>query len=257
MLLKGTFEERVDQAIAFARAHNTYVYDHEKISGIYRKAGVPYTKAAEKLFREWAGVFDGILFYDDNDNYWPTHRVDFYISFFSDAEDFTDYGSKYAAEPGEDEDDTAMLVRNKFGANAVPVATGGYYYPGWIYALPDGSLFSYHNDYDEDDGWHFDTFTDLLRMELGSPNPTRMEKIVEHKDISGTLDECIEQEIAFFKAHGGHQNCRLLNSAGIAVDIPEDRDFTDAEMARFLHNFFESPMPEMTGRQHRIWHVVK
>ena len=40
MLLTGTFEERIDQAIAFARAHNIYVYDHEKISGIYRKAGV-------------------------------------------------------------------------------------------------------------------------------------------------------------------------------------------------------------------------
>lgn len=256
MLLTGTLEERVDQAIAFAKATRKHGYDREKISGIYRRAGVPYTKAAEDLFREWAGVFDGVLFYNDNDEHWPKHRCDFYISFFDDAEDFTRYGIKYAAEdPDDDDHDAAGIVRRKFGAEAVPVAEGGYYYPGWIYALPDGSVYSYHNDYDEEDGWHFGTFTDLLRMELRSPDPTRMERIVEARDISGTLDECIEQEIEFFKSHGGHKNCRLLNSAGIAVDIPEDREFTDAEMSEFLRKFFESPMPEMPGRGHRIWHV--
>ena len=69
MLLTGTTEERVDKAISFAKAHRTGGYEHEYFAGVYRKAGVPYTKPAEKLYREWAGVFDGILFY--NDKYRP------------------------------------------------------------------------------------------------------------------------------------------------------------------------------------------
>ena len=58
MELTGTLQERIAAAIEFAKAHRAYKYDHDKFVERYRKAGVPYTEAAEKFCRppgEYAG----------------------------------------------------------------------------------------------------------------------------------------------------------------------------------------------------------
>ena len=53
MKLKGTIEERIQQAIEFGRAHRSAEYDEKYPIEIYRKAGAPFTDVARKLWRDF------------------------------------------------------------------------------------------------------------------------------------------------------------------------------------------------------------
>ena len=68
MQLTGTEDERIATAITFAKAHRSHEYDRNAITDVYRKAGVPFTPAAEKFCREWDGVFDRVNMYPDRPN---------------------------------------------------------------------------------------------------------------------------------------------------------------------------------------------
>ena len=264
MELKGTVEERVEAAIAFARASRK-PYDHEKISDLYRKVGVPYTEAAEKVYREWDGVFEDIVVYHED----SIHCVDFFIYFFKDPKDFMQWYSVDAEKFVNEQTDPIYrtlqrahsyvyeeIVKEKCAPGTVPIAEGGYYYQGGIYVQPDGKLMCYHPDYDDEDGWHFDDFTKLLDMELGAADPWRIERILEEKEVSGTLEAQVKEEIAYIRSHGGFKSCRLMNSAGIPVHIENDEALSDEEITQMLLQFFQRPMPEMLGNPHRIWHVM-
>ena len=79
MQLTGTQEERVAAAIEFYKARRSSGLDHDAVVEAYRKAGVPFTEAAEKLFREWNGVFDGERWYEEGHSY----RMDFFMALFN------------------------------------------------------------------------------------------------------------------------------------------------------------------------------
>ena len=76
MKLTGSLKERITQALDFAKAHRAYEYDHDMFVERYRKAGVPYTEAAEKFCREWDGVLDYCRFFGRDKS-----RIDFRFRF--------------------------------------------------------------------------------------------------------------------------------------------------------------------------------
>ncbi len=218
MKLEGTkIEEKVQAAIAFGKAHRP-AFDREKIAAIYRRANIPFTKAAERFWAEWFGVLGGLrfwpegpnIFYDDGHAALAT--VDFWFGLMGAEQDL-----KYWYEPTcypeideEDFEDIAGMIRAKYGTETVPVARGGYYYPSTIYVCPDGKVISIlpDNGYDSERIWN--RLEDWLCFELKGQSIDRVERLLEWKNIEGTLEERIQFAIAFAKAHGGFQFCRLF-----------------------------------------------
>lgn len=264
MQLTGTIQERVDAAIAFAKAHNTYKYDHEKVSALYKKAGIPYTKAAENLYREWGGVFANILFFNEEDEHYPTVPIDFYVMFFDEEEakkiSSCYYGKKTrtAENKGNYINLFAKEAMKQFGEDTVPVAEGGYYYQGVVFVKPDGTIRTNHPDYDHNDRfWQFDSFRDFLCMELGTCNPTKVDKTAESVEVDGTLEECLNAEMEYFKAHGGYKNCRLRAYNHHIIDIPKDRDLTDEELYQFLYDYFKDYEEDLNYCVHTVEYIIQ
>lgn len=254
MQLTGTIQERIDAAIAFAKAHRSYEYDHETIADLYKQVGVPYTEAAEKIYREWMGVLEGINFYNENPLMYP---IDFRVMFFEE-EDAEEYFSYYDERTGKYICRIAKSAMKKFGADTVPVAYGGYYYPAIVYVKPDGTILTHHHDYDKKgDYWKFNSFRDFLCMELNSSMPSKVEKIEDWVEFGGTLEECINEDIEYFKAHGGHKNCRLLTYMGAIVDIPKDRDLTDEELRQIIFDYFEKYDNDLSHSFHTVQYIVE
>ena len=146
MELTGTIEERIAAAVKFAKAHRAHEYDHDKFVERYRKAGVPYTEAAEKFCREWDGVLDHCRFFGRDKS-----RIDFrFVCSLELTEGFD--SSEEALQYWYDPDTT-----DEYGPDTVPVATGGYYYYDIIWIKPDGSLIAVLPD-----GGRENSFSDLL-----------------------------------------------------------------------------------------------
>ena len=124
MELTGTIEERIAAAVEFAKAHRAYEYDHEAFVERYRRAGVPYTEAAEKFCREWDGVFDHCRFCRRNKS-----RIDFRFVCALDVtagetpeEALRCFYDSYAFSEENDRDpDDTHKIRNGHGHLAVPV----------------------------------------------------------------------------------------------------------------------------------------
>lgn len=216
MQLTGTDKERIDQAIAFAKAHRTEEYNHEKFVNLYKEAGVPYTEAAEKFCREWCGVLEKAKFYPDRPNVIGDDGsellidIDFSFRIITNADDL-----KYWYDPdyteGDDCDEFAKVVREKYGIETVPVASGGYYYPLQIWICPDGRLVAILPD---NGPWHqhiYDNLYEFLYEQLEEDfSAGKVEMVLVEKRIEGTLDERIATVVEFAKAHGGFHHCRLF-----------------------------------------------
>ena len=219
MQLTGTtIQERIASAIAFAKAHRSHEYDCDKTAGIYRMAGVPFTEAAEKFWREWYGVWNCIDFYPDRPNVVNSdgehhiERIDFYFSLVEDAEKLeVDYTPEsYLGWP-----DSAGMIRKKYGDDTVPVAEGGYYYPSDIWVCSDGRIFSVlPEDFEEIGDEHvWKSLDEFLCFVLEDEYPARIEKVLARKELEGSLDENVSAAIAFAKSHGGFRLCRMTSAA--------------------------------------------
>ena len=144
MELTGTLQERIAAAIEFAKAHRAYKYDHDKFVERYRKAGVPYTEAAEKFCRD--GVLDHCRFFRRDKS---CIDVRFVCSLeLADGFDSSEEALQYWYAPD---------MTDEYGLDTVPVATGGYYYYDIIWIKPDGSLIAVLPD-----GGRVNCFRDLL-----------------------------------------------------------------------------------------------
>ena len=179
MKLEGTKEERVAAAVDFLNERRSFAYNRDNIAGVYHKAGIPFTDAADKFFAEWHGVLVGDVWYKEEKEGDHFHKkgekyqLDFYMSLFDREEEIR---RNYWYEPvdaNESDDDLApdfpALIRKHYGADTVPVGEGGYYYQGVIYITGDGRLLIYHPDYDEDLPWEYGSLTELMSGELRSP----------------------------------------------------------------------------------------
>ena len=243
MKLTGTTDERIHSAVEFLKVNRTHEYDRDKYAEAYRKAEVPFTDAADRLFREWVGVFDGACFYEGK----SAHSLDFFVSLYDDDEEIRrNYGG---------------LAKGAYGLDTIPIGQGGYYYYADIYLTADGKIVAYHDynweRYIENDGRgeEHDSLEDFASWELFHHTPERVEKIMEIKEFYGSLEERVAAEIAYIQEHGGFASCRLMNSAGIPCPVPADREFTDAELTELLMQFFTSSMPENPLSTDRVWWV--
>lgn len=219
MNLTGTQEERVAAAIEFFRARRTRGRDFDSVAEAYRKAGVPFSEAAEKLFREWNGVFDGGLWYEEGDSY----RLDFFMDMFNC--DFSLCKAKYAP------------------ADAVPVGYGGYYYPGYIFVRPDGKLLMWHDYYVRGRFSEYDTLGELVQDELASLDVGCVEKIADIVLFEGSVNERLLAAVNFARKHGGFKNCRLIRYNGFQFDtgrMPGDLSLPDGELCALLLKILEA-----------------
>ena len=215
MQLTGTDKERIDQAIAFAKAHRTEEYDHEKFVSLYKEAGVPYTEAAEKFCREWCGVLEKVKLYPDRPNVVGDDGsellidIDFSFWIMTDADDL-----RYWYDPDYTEgdycDECAIWIREKYGTETVPVASGGYYYPDKIWISPDGKLVTIFPDDGPCHQHIYNNLDDFLHEHLDEHCADKVEMVLVKKRIEGTLDERIATVIEFAKTHGGFRHCRLF-----------------------------------------------
>ena len=241
MQLTGTtIQERIASAIAFAKAHRSHEYDCDKTAGIYRMAGVPFTEAAEKFWREWYGVWDCIDFYPDRPNVVNSdgehhiERIDFYFSLVEDAEKL-EVG--YTPESYLGWPDSAGIIRKKYGDDTVPVSEGGYYYPSDIWVCSAGRIISVlPEDFEEIGDEHvWNTLDEFLCFVLEGEHPARIEKVLARKELEGSLDENVSTTIAFAKAHGGFKHCRLTSAAARCVTM---MTVLSVSARRFSRSFF-------------------
>ncbi len=234
MRLTGTVEERARAAIEFLRAHRSFAYDREKKEALYRKAGVPFTDAADRFFREWDGLFEGDVywkeskdnpFYRDGERY----QADFYFDFFHRAERMKRF---YASEPIDEDTDIESLapdfpaiIRKLYGPETIPLGEGGYYYQGYIYLTPEGKILIHHPDYDDGDVfWDYDDFFDLFCGEMRSPCPDFVEKILAKEEFFGDFESRFLSVVRFARAHGGFERCRLFRINGARLDLRGMKD---------------------------------
>lgn len=262
MQLTGTIEERVGAAVAFAKAHRTKEYDHERYAAVYRKAGVPYTKAAENFCREWCGVLEDCALYDSGGSV-----IDFDFRLLSDVS----FGGEppertlemeYTPEEtprkgGFGYPDFAAEIRSRYGADTVPVATGGYYYPSTIFVRPDGGIVKVFPD----DGLYgigeFGSPDDFLQSQLDGTNLGRVEMILEGRRLEGPCGERILAALQFAGAHGGFGSIRLFEECKWKGFSPIDLGalakgkHDDRELAAMLAKALDGRVPG------RIQHVLE
>lgn len=254
MQLTGTDKERIDQAISFAKAHRTEEYDHEKFVNLYKEAGVPYTEAAEKFCREWCGVLERVKLYPDSPNVVGDDGsellidIDFSFRILTDADDL-----RYWYDPDYTEgdycDDCSIWIRENCGAETVPVASGGYYYPDKIWISPDGKLVTIFPD---DGPYHqhiYNNLDEFLHRELGGHGASRIEVVLDEKRFEGTLDERIASAVEFAKAYGGFKQCRLFaefyNRAPLDLSKLTAADgLSDEEMAAIVLEILKENTPD-------------
>lgn len=226
MQLTGTEEERIVAAIAFAKAHRSHEYERDKIAEVYRKAGVPFTPAAEKFCREWDGVFDRVNMYPDRPNVVMddgTHYlidIDFSFNLLSNSEHVHDpvdnvkvwYDADYMRRDGDGCSkrcaESIEYIRQDYGADTVPVAAGGWYYPDIVCVCPDGKIVAYLPE--EGNDQVFGNLEEFLHLHIGGHGLSRIEVVRDEEKLEGTMDERIAAAIAFAKAHGGFEHCRLF-----------------------------------------------
>lgn len=274
MQLTGTIQKRTAAAIQFLKAHRTKSYDRNEMAAVYQRAGVPFTEAADKFFQEWYGVVDGAYFYkiaketNKFHNEGDTVSIDCNFYLFTTEEEIKDwYDSSPLDETADDDScDSPTLIKRKYGADTVPVAEGGYYYPGCIYVRPDGRLLIFHPDYDySDDGdiktWEYNNFFELMWHELSNTDPGFVETIFQIQHLSGTLMARIYAAVKFANAHGGFKSCRLFSSFHHPWDtsqMPNDPELTDDELAASLLQILERQCsrPENIVLN-TIWHIAK
>ena len=260
MQLTGTTDkERIESAIAFAKAHRRHAYNHDKIAEVYRKAGVPFTDAADAFFREWYGVFTGISLYPNHTNisydggFHALIEIDFCFFLIDDEDELKDW-----YEPGAYPDydvfddgfswpDIPGMIRAKYGADTVPVARGGFYYPSTVYIRPDGMLIIILPDNGYDTEQFFDHLDEFICLQLNREGARRIEKVLESQKLEGTLEERITAAIEFAKSHGGFQSCRLFDdyqnaflniSKLTSSEAPED-----ADLAALLYQIIKEHPP--------------
>ncbi|GEM_PF-2668652 len=252
MKLTGTLQERIAAAIEFAKAHRTGEYDRNKTAKIYRKAGVPYTQAAEKFCRDWDGVLNYCRFCCANKSridFWFACRLDVTEGFETPEE-----ALKYWYDPVtyEEEDDWypnyPKEIREKHGPDTVPVAAGGYYYFDILWSKPDGGLIAIMPDDDREK--YYDNLIDYLCYEFGcAGTPDSVEVDLEVKELEGTMEERCTAAVEFARAHGGFERCRLFpyNSGLNVVDLSEiigdmkqpDWDALPARMSRYFTEYYD------------------
>ena len=252
MKLTGTLQERIAAAIEFSKAHRAYEYNHDAFAERYRKAGVPFTEAAEKFCREWDGVLDRCHFCTRNKSrhdFWFTCALDVTEGFETPEE-----ALKYWYDPVtyEEEDDWypnyPKEIREKHGPDTVPVAAGGYYYFDIIWIKPDGSLIAILPD-DGIEHYYRNLFDYLLR-ELGfAGTPDFVECDIEWKDLEGTMEERCAAAVEFARKHGGFERCRPFpyNSGLNMIDLSEiigdmkqpDWDSLAGRMSRYFTEYYD------------------
>ncbi|MBQ3657530.1 MAG: hypothetical protein II956_11885 [Bacteroidales bacterium] len=254
MQLTGTIQERVDQAIAFAKAHRTEKYDHEKFVNLYKEAGVPYTEAAEKFCREWCGVLEKVKLYPDSPNVVGDDGsellsdIDFSFRILTDADDL-----RYWYDPDYTEgdycDDCAIWIRENCGAETVPVASGGYYYPDKIWISPDGKLVTIFPDDGPCHQHIYNNLDDFLHEHLDEHCADKVEMVLVEKRIEGTLDERIATVIEFAKTHGGFRHCRLFadfyNRAPLDLSkLTAEQNLSDEAAAALVLEILQDNTPD-------------
>ena len=259
MKLTGTTDhERIDSAIAFAKAHRSHDYDHCKITEIYHKAGVPFTEAAEKFWRKWYGVLEQCVLYPDSPNVScddGNHYiidVDFSFCMLANAEELK-YRYEPTTYPDLDEnycEDIGGMIRAKYGIDTVPVASGGYYYPDSIYIRPNGKIISILPDNGYDSERFFDSLKEFLYFHLHGLGSASIEKVIEFKNIEeGSMEERIAVVMEFAKSHGGFQHCRLFaemyeRSPLDLSKITKAGKLSDDETARLLLEILKDNTPK-------------
>ena len=252
MELTGTLQERIAAAVEFAKAHRAYEYDHDKFVERYRKAGVPYTEAAERFCREWDGVLDRCRFCGRNKS-----RIDFrFVCSLDMAEGFdsSEEALQYWYDPDTYEKDWGWYenypkeIRDEYGHNTVPVATGGYYYYDIIWIKPDGSLIAILPDDGREN--EFSNLLDYVSSEFGfAGTPDFVECDIEWKDLTGTMEERCAAVVDFAREHGGFGHCRLFpyNSVQDVIDISEivgdmqnpDWDTLSERMSKYCTEYYD------------------
>ena len=252
MQLTGTQEERVAAAIEFYKVRRSPGLDHDAVVEAYRKAGVPFTEAAEKLFREWNGVFDGERWYEEGHSY----RMDFFMSLFNC--DFSFYEHKPVDESAEDENLSApAIMRKHYGADTVPVGYGGYYYQGYVFICPDGKLLMWHDYNPRDEFWEYDSLDELIQGELSFHCVGRVEKIVDRVGFEGSVEERLLAAVQFARKHGGFKNCQLIRYNGFPFDtsrMPADLSLPDGELCELLLKIMQEQ--ELLGEHDIKWMFI-
>ena len=270
MQLSGTIQNRTQTAIDFLKANRTKTYDRNEIANIYKKAGVPFTEAADNFFQEWYGVVENAYFYKIAKETDKFHKkgdiisIDCFFDLFDQEESIREEYEFSSVDEIEDSESlyfTAM-IKKKYGEDTVPVAEGGYYYPGVIYVRPDGGLLIFHPDYDNVKPWEYNNFFELMCDELLSPAPEYVEIILQNQELSGTIMDCLYAAVRFANAHGGFKSCRLFNSFCWPWDtsqMPDDPELTDDELAKCLLQILQRQCsrPENIWPPTMIWHVLQ
>ena len=264
MQLTGTIQNRIADAIEFLKANRTEAYDHNQIADVYERAGVPFTEAADSFFQEWFGVIEDAYFYhigkETNKFYTKgaLYGIDCAFYLYRKEEEIKAFYDFSPSFPNENA--TGNMIREKYGTDTVPVAEGGYYYPGYIFVRPDGRLLIDH-EYDREPQ-EYNNFFDLICEEFDTTDPEFVEIILQSQKLSGTLMDRIFAAVRFAKAHGGFDSCRLLHSYIFPCDtsqMPDDPELTDDELAKCLLQILQRQCsrPENIWPPTMIWHVLQ
>lgn len=232
MKLTGTIDERIDAAVEFGRAHRQGEYDEKKAEELYRKAGVPFPDSARKFWRDWAGVLDEMIFYNDEQSI-----IDFSFCSFTDAGRLNlTYGpSKFNLSKG---------IRDEFGDDAVPVAEGGYYYPCTLWAIPDGRVIGVMAD--DESAYIYDQLECFLYQQFEDFELESVEVITDSLELTGSLEERARAAIDFAKEHDGFEYCRI--ECGLAIfdfsELINHNDCTESGAADILREILMKEFPD-------------
>lgn len=224
MKLKGTIEERIQQAAEFGRAHRSAEYNEKQVEELYLKSRVPFSDMARKFWSDWAYVLDKMLFCSDKETI-----IDFSFSHFDNI-------GRLSLIYGPCEFNLSKSIREDFGDEAVPVAEGGYYYPHTLWVLPDGKILGVAPD--DEGAYIYDTFEFFLCNELDDEDPNYVLVVTDSLELTGTIEERINAAVNFIKKQGGFKGCYFKLGLTGLLDIKKlfgRKKYSDAEIFDFLY----------------------
>ena len=173
--LTGTRKERIDEAFNLAY---TDVSDQEleHFREVYKKVGITLLPSAERLYKQYGGVFRNHYIELDKAEY----NKDVFLLFYADLGE-TRWPNEMERRFEEAMNDID-IVRELAGQEVCPVGDFGFYYPPVVYVGEDGRLYCVY-EYKEDINVYY-TPEEIITDQLGNHMPVALKDITKNSAVN-------------------------------------------------------------------------